>query len=233
MGGHESSGHLLDGGERLSAGLLYFWNTCLNTRWAPTFPKVNEYYTSIDAFELFAKLTAIGILAITIMRKASRESNPSEYIAPWVALASRLGFDQLADAIVAAEPQKWRAEAMAARAQSEADTAATQSGLSGGWIDDIEMHIQSWFAERVEPLLRAQRELAVRKVRTGSQASAQHNDEAPEAGGVLPWNKFVQIFSWPSALRNAFMRFISWPSALVEWAKSTRSESELLKEPLR
>lgn len=127
---------------------------------------MDEHYTSTGAFERFAKLTAIGILALTIMRKASRETYPSEYVAPWAALAKRLGFDKLAVAILEAEPQRWRAE--------------KRSGLSGGWLDDMEERIQSWFTERVEPLLQAQRELAVRKAPKGSQASApRHQTAAP------------------------------------------------------
>ena len=37
-------------------------------------------------------------------------------------------------------------------------------GLSGGWHIYMEKRIQSWFAERIEPLLQVERELAVRKV---------------------------------------------------------------------
>ena len=131
-----------------------------------TCAQVQEYYNSSEAFERFAKLTAIGLLALTVMRKASREpsGSVSAYIAPWSALALRLGFEKLNAAILEAEPQRWRAEAKAAHAQSGNENASIQSGLSGGWHNSMETRIQSWFTERIEPLLRVERELAVRKV---------------------------------------------------------------------
>ena len=132
--------------------------------WLPALVQVQDYYNSSEAFEKFAKLTAIGILALTVMRKASRETDPAAYIAPWSALAQRLGFEKLNAAILEAEPQRWRAEAKAAHAQSGHENASIQSGLSGGWHNSMETRIQSWFTERIEPLLRVERELAVRKV---------------------------------------------------------------------
>ena len=130
-----------------------------------TCAQVQEYYNSSEAFERFAKLTAIGLLALTVMRKASREpsGSVSAYIAPWSALALRLGFEKLNAAILEAEPQRWRAEA---KAHAQSVNKNTSIGLSGGWHIYMEKRIQSWFAERIEPLLvlQVERELAVRKV---------------------------------------------------------------------
>ena len=109
--------------------------------WLPALVQVQDYYNSSEAFEKFAKLTAIGILALTVMRKASRETDPAAYIAPWSALAQRLGFEKLNAAILEAEPQRWRAEAKAAHAQSGNENASIQSGLSGGWHNSMETRI--------------------------------------------------------------------------------------------
>lgn len=128
-----------------------------------TCAQVQEYYNSSEAFERFAKLTAIGLLALTVMRKASREpsGSVSAYIAPWSALALRLGFEKLNAAILEAEPQRWRSEA---KVHAQSVNENTSIGLSGGWHIYMEKRIQSWFAERIEPLLQVERELAVRKV---------------------------------------------------------------------
>ena len=146
---------------------------------------MKDYYNSSEAFEKFAKLTAIGILALTVMRKASRETDPAAYIAPWAALAQRLGFEKLNAAVLEAEPQRWRAEAKAAHAQSDNENASIQSGLSGGWHNNMEKRIQSWFAERIEPLLQVERDLAVRKVpatELTSPSAARHAAVPP-----VPW----------------------------------------------
>ena len=70
-------------------------------------------------------------------------------------------FEKLNAAILEAEPQRWRAEA---KAHAQSVSKNTSIGLSGGWHIYMEKRIQLWFAERIEPLLQVERELAVRKV---------------------------------------------------------------------
>ena len=108
-----------------------------------TCAQVQEYYNSSEAFERFAKLTAIGLLALTVMRKASREpsGSVSAYIAPWSALALRLGFEKLNAAILEAEPQRWRAEA---KAHAQSVNENTSIGLSGGWHIYMEKSIKHY-----------------------------------------------------------------------------------------
>ena len=110
---------------------------------------MHDYYTSTEAFERFAQLTAIGILSLTVMRKASRESDPSGYVEPWAALADRLHFDALAGALREASPRQWRESSHMEHVEDAADT----HGLSGSWQDKMEESVQAWFALRVQPLL--------------------------------------------------------------------------------
>jgi hypothetical protein len=58
--------------------------------------KVNEYYLSEESFEEYAKTTSIGLIAVTLMRMYS---HCVVDVLPWIALARKLGYDKIADAL--------------------------------------------------------------------------------------------------------------------------------------
>jgi len=72
------------------------------------------YYESVAAFERFAKVAAIGLLAWTVAREcyASHGLAPDGDVAPWLALAQKLGYNELASALAEVDLTGWRASAM-------------------------------------------------------------------------------------------------------------------------
>ncbi len=58
--------------------------------------KVKEYYVSEESFEEYAKTTSIGLIAVTLMRMYSQCVVD---VLPWIALARKLGYDKIADAL--------------------------------------------------------------------------------------------------------------------------------------
>eukprot|EP00658_Telonema_sp_P-2_P052487 TRINITY_DN4070_c0_g1_i16.p1 TRINITY_DN4070_c0_g1~~TRINITY_DN4070_c0_g1_i16.p1 ORF type:complete len:929 (-),score=262.74 TRINITY_DN4070_c0_g1_i16:358-3144(-) len=113
--------------------------------------KVAQYYTSEKAFEDFAKSTAIGLIAVTAVRKAARKEQMDENngLQPWVELAERLGFAALASALTKAEPEKWRDEALAA----SNNPPMTLGKSARGWQTTFEARLQQWFEAEICPAL--------------------------------------------------------------------------------
>ena len=58
--------------------------------------KVKEYYVSEELFEEYAKTTSIGLIAVTLMRMCSQRVVD---LLPWIALARKVGYDKIADAL--------------------------------------------------------------------------------------------------------------------------------------
>eukprot|EP00931_Biecheleriopsis_adriatica_P040261 TRINITY_DN23061_c0_g1_i2.p1 TRINITY_DN23061_c0_g1~~TRINITY_DN23061_c0_g1_i2.p1 ORF type:complete len:676 (+),score=151.05 TRINITY_DN23061_c0_g1_i2:46-2073(+) len=118
--------------------------------------KVNQYYTSIEDFELFARCTAIALVAASTCRRSSRgqQHYETEFL-PWVKLAEELGFTQVAEALLKARPQEWRRTAM-------------QSSFFGGlesrsWQQRFTALQDEWFYAEVVPVLEVFKARAVKR----------------------------------------------------------------------
>ncbi|KAG8457499.1 hypothetical protein KFE25_004135 [Diacronema lutheri] len=70
---------------------------------------INSSFRSVAAFELFAKVTAVALLARTTAKQAGR-SGVDEFAQTWVELAVELKQPRLAAALRAAECARWRAQ---------------------------------------------------------------------------------------------------------------------------
>ena len=140
--------------------------------------KVADYYHSTAAFELFAKSTAIGVIAVTVIRKAMRGTYDTEFL-PWVELAGRCGLDDLVDVLRQADPSGWRERAMAeaneqaqgsaistSRSTGAAVTIANDASLCLGkaqpWQVVFNDYVDTWFSEQVVPLLAKVKQECVR-----------------------------------------------------------------------
>ena len=72
---------------------------------------INSSFRSVAAFELFAKVTAVALLARTTAKQAGR-SGVDEFAQTWVELAVELKQPRLAAALRAAECARWRAQSL-------------------------------------------------------------------------------------------------------------------------
>ena len=113
--------------------------------------KVAENYLSIESFETFAKCTAIGVIAVTLARKAARGSWDEDFL-PWVALAERLGFTKLAIALATADPVNWRQRALA-DSNSDQQLVACLGAGGRGWQKSFTDTVNTWFLSDIMPVL--------------------------------------------------------------------------------
>jgi len=74
--------------------------------------KIVQYYISEDAFENFAKGTAVAMMAVTVAEIAGRSDFEFETeFFPWIRLAYDIGQNDLANALLQADPVAWRKSA--------------------------------------------------------------------------------------------------------------------------
>lgn len=143
--------------------------------------KVAEYYNSTEAFEHFARSTAIGVVALAVAHKASRGTYLEDFM-PWVELAERLKLNDLAAALRTCDPLTWRREAMG-------DTTATTLGAQArGWQSVFKARLDQWFQDVVKPVLDQSRLAAVRPEHHGliGRVSAASAAAAVEPTAPVP-----------------------------------------------
>lgn len=112
--------------------------------------KVAVYYEGADNeesfknFERFAKVTAIALMAKSIILWRARGEDGNEWLQPLVQSASNMGFYSLQMALQNAEPRRW-------------------------WEEDCDRNLSNykkvvmdWFLRRIVPLLNAEKKSAVR-----------------------------------------------------------------------
>jgi hypothetical protein len=123
--------------------------------------KVAEYYVSERAFEDFAKLNAIGLIACTVAKKAIRKEamDGQNGLQPWIELAERLGFTDMVLALQKADPNQWRDSALAAH---RINVMVLGNSVNKGWHKDFEQRIQSWFENEVCSVLFSMKQKSMR-----------------------------------------------------------------------
>jgi hypothetical protein len=112
--------------------------------------KILQHFVSVDAFELFAKSTAVALLAKTAARRGGRNQSDyeSEFV-PWIDLAVELDLIGLADALKTACPIAWRSSARA-----WLDPHHDCIGKAArAWLEDLDALIEAWFDRHVAPEL--------------------------------------------------------------------------------
>jgi len=120
--------------------------------------KVHLYYNSAAAFEEFAKVSAIGLLAVSVV-ESGRPAQAGGEVAPWLNLARRLGFDDLADALSEADVVGWRANA---KRKSAADAASGADEPWSSWQTAFVTAVDDWFDLHINPVLIAAKRKAVK-----------------------------------------------------------------------
>lgn len=121
--------------------------------------KVSEYYVSEDAFEQFAKGTAVALMAVAASRMSTNsEADYNAEFLPWVDLAERLGQRRLAQALRFADPVGWKARAFA---EADAETNAL-GAVASGWRQQFAASCQAWIEKDILPVLQ---ELKIQSVK--------------------------------------------------------------------
>lgn len=126
--------------------------------------KVQQYYTSERNFEALARSGAIAMIVRTLCRGASRSQHIwEEEVVPYIKLARDLQLDDLAEALGSARPREWRQLALQA-------SSVDQDALAGNgdvaerraWQPHFVCMVDSWFADKVVPVLARVKQTAVR-----------------------------------------------------------------------
>lgn len=113
--------------------------------------KVDENYHSNEAFETFARGTAIAVLAYSELRRSSRSKQEfAEQYVPWRNLAEELGMHEIAAALRAVDPVTWRRMASRIQSRSPSDTLKKTSKR---WHEEYFSWVDVWFEEEVLPVL--------------------------------------------------------------------------------
>jgi len=128
--------------------------------------KIDECYTSHEDFEHLVRATAIALMARSMAYRAGRSRRLHQvFYEPWLALATELGFTELAAALGSCKPSEWRAAAVCGAPLSKEEGVALPTLLSrqrsllsvqaGAYHD----YINAWFDMTVTPHLIRMRDL--------------------------------------------------------------------------
>jgi len=125
--------------------------------------KIDESYTSHRDFEQLVKATATALMARSMAFRAGRaKALGDRFYAPWVTLASELGFGDLAQALATCKPIEWRAEAAPALLESSPSRVPMLLGRRGLVSKGASMGVSArryhqrigeWFDHSVSPVL--------------------------------------------------------------------------------
>mmetsp|Transcript_27329 Transcript_27329/g.62999 ORF Transcript_27329/g.62999 Transcript_27329/m.62999 type:complete len:658 (-) Transcript_27329:106-2079(-) len=130
--------------------------------------KIKDYYVSAKAFEKFVKCTAIALFARFAARPAGRSSGDAEELFwPWVHLAEEQGFSELVEALVVADPHRWKQltktttistdeifdKEISTPAMRVKRSASASAELDDSWQGRFIKALDVWFDEVVCPVL--------------------------------------------------------------------------------
>mmetsp|Transcript_129054 Transcript_129054/g.252724 ORF Transcript_129054/g.252724 Transcript_129054/m.252724 type:complete len:374 (+) Transcript_129054:2-1123(+) len=122
--------------------------------------KVAKYYNSEEDFNRFARGTAVAMIAATSVRRASRSAKAyEEQFMPWIHLAVKLGFHDLADELREARPLQWREGAREAATSAAAECGGRSRTT---WQGIFGQTIERWFKHDLKPELEHLRRQCVR-----------------------------------------------------------------------
>lgn len=132
--------------------------------------KVDQYYTSVQAFETFVRFTAVAFFGRCMTHRAGRAS---AQLAPWADLAEEFGFAALARELRTADQssKRWRREAYRSASGSHWEEAAGGKKLPNREPDqptaarasssDVQALIceksDAWFSRHIAPLVEVAR----------------------------------------------------------------------------